>query len=334
MALPWPVRIAGVGRYLPDRVVTNSEVAALCDVPEKWIARHCGVLERRWAEPTLGETNSWMAAEAVREALDEAKIAAGDLDLIMNASGTPEQTIPDGGPLIQRHLGLQDSGVPCLTVHSTCLSFLNGLQLGGSLIANGTHERIAVVSSEIASVGLSRAEREAMSLFGDAAAAVILTPSGEGKASRIDAIHFETYGSAAHLTEIRGGGSRCHPNHADNKPADNVFHMEGPPLLKFCQDRAEGFLERLAPGLSQDLGDIRCVLPHQPSLIGVKAMFDRPWREGARVDTLPRLGNVVAACIPVNLYEAVRTEALTRGDRALLWGLGAGVSFGGVILTY
>ena len=102
----------------------------------------------------------------------------------------------------------------------------------------------------------------------------------------------------------------------------------------FSAERAEGFLDRLRPGLSRDLGEIRCVVTHQPSRIGLRAMFNRPWPAEARVDTLAQFGNVVGACIPVNLYEAVRTGAITRGDRALLWGLGAGVSFGGVILTY
>ena len=331
MAFDWPVRISGMGRYLPERIVTNAEIAAMCDVPADWIATHCGVRERRWAEPDLGETNAWMAAQAIQEALAQADLPASSLGLIMNASGTQEQLIPDGGPLIQRQLGLEDSGIPCLTVHATCLSFLHGLQVAGSFIAAGTHDHIAVVSSEIASIGLDGAEREALSLFGDAAAAVILSRSTQ---SRIDTIRFETYSRVAHLTEVRGGGSRRPPNHPDTVAADNVFQMNGPALMQFCLNRSDPFLERVQPGLSRDLGGIDVVIPHQPSLAGLRAMFDRPWPAGVGVNTLERLGNAVAACIPVNLYEAVHTGALQRGQRALLWGAGAGVSFGAAILTY
>ncbi|MBT3221342.1 MAG: ketoacyl-ACP synthase III [Proteobacteria bacterium] len=333
MALPWPIRIAGVGRYLPERVVTNAEIATLCDVPVEWIEDHCGVRERRWAEPELGETNSWMAAQAINEALEEAEFDGRSLDLIINASGTTEQMIPDGGPLIQRQLGLEDTAIPCVSVHSTCLSFLQGLQMAGALLTAGTHSKIALVSSEIASIGLEGAERETPSLFGDAAAAAILTSSAEGS-SQFESIRFETYGAAAHLTEVRGCGSRRPPNHPDTVPADHVFHMDGPAILQFCLDRTEGFLERLVPGLSQELGDIDIVVPHQPSRVGLQAMFNRPWPEAARVDTLATLGNMVAAGIPVNLYEAVHLGKLTRGSRALLWGLGAGVSFGGAVITY
>jgi 3-oxoacyl-[acyl-carrier-protein] synthase-3 len=110
--------------------------------------------------------------------------------------------------------------------------------------------------------------------------------------------------------------------------------MDGPAILRFCRGRAEGFLERLQPGLSRDLGGIDWVIPHQPSLTGLQAMFDRAWPTSCRVDSLSRLGNMVAVCIPMNLCEAVQSGRLERGQRALLWGLGAGVTLGGIVITY
>ena len=97
-----PLKIIGVGRYLPERVVGSAEVEALCGLPAGWIERRSGVRERRWV---ADETSSLMGAQAAREAVAEAGLALSDLDLILNASGTPEQAIPDGGPLIQRQLG-------------------------------------------------------------------------------------------------------------------------------------------------------------------------------------------------------------------------------------
>src|SRR5688572_7446931 len=128
------IKIAGMGRYLPERIVTNEELEALCDLPRGWIEKHNGVCERRWIN---GETSSYMGAQAAREALDKAGMQLGDIDLILNASGTPEQVIPDTGALIQRQLGLGESGIPSMSIHATCLSFVAALDMSASLITSG-----------------------------------------------------------------------------------------------------------------------------------------------------------------------------------------------------
>ena len=114
-----PLKIIGLGRYLPERIVPSAEVEALCGLPPGWIERRSGVRERHWATT---ETSSYMGAQAAREAVAQAGLALSDIDLILNASGTPEQAIPDGGPLIQRQLGLGGSGIPCLSVHNTTVN--------------------------------------------------------------------------------------------------------------------------------------------------------------------------------------------------------------------
>src|SRR5690348_3640209 len=109
-----PIKIIGLGRYLPKRVVPSSELEAMCGLSPGWVERRNGVRERRWV---TDETSSYMSAQAAREALEEAELRADQLDLIINASGTGEQAIPDTGALIQRQLGLGNSGIPAMTVH-------------------------------------------------------------------------------------------------------------------------------------------------------------------------------------------------------------------------
>ena len=326
-----PLKIVGVGRYLPARVVPSAEVEALCGLPAGWIERRSGVRERRWVS---GETSSAMGAAAAREAVADAGLALEDLDLILNASGTPEQAIPDGGPLIQRQLGLGASGLPALSVHATCLSFLAALDLSASLLATGRYRTILIVTAEIGSVGINVREPESASLMGDAAAAVVVTRTPPGEAAGLLAARLETYGDGADLTAIRGGGTRRHPNGADTQPEDNLFHMDGPQVLRMALRYSGAFLEQLRPGLSQGLGGIRLVVPHQPSKMGLKAMEMFGWPADQIVRTLDRLGNCVAASIPCTLYEAIRGGRLQRGDEVLLVGTGAGLSIGGVILTY
>lgn len=327
-----PLKIIGVGRYLPKRVVPSSEVERLCGIKPGWIERHTGVRERRWAEPS--ETNSYMGAQAAREAVADAGLALDDIDLILCASGTPEQTIPDNSALIQRELGLGESGTACMSVHITCLSFLLAMDLASAMLAVERYRTILIVSSDIASVALNFKDPESAALFGDAASAVVVTRTPEGEASRVEKARFETYSIGAHLTEIRGGGTRRHPQNPDTTPEDNLFSMAGPKVYRLARQHQDTFLERLRPGLSRSPGTIKLVLPHQASLLALRALRRNSIDDDQVVITLDRFGNCVATSLPLTLYEAVKTGRMARGDEILLAGTGAGLTLGGMILTY
>ncbi len=329
---PRPLEIIGVGRYLPDRVVTSAEIAGRVGIEESWILRNQGVRERRWV---THETASIMAAAAAREALEDAELEPEDLDLILNASGTQEQAIPDGAALIQRELGLGDSGVSCFSVHATCLSFLVGFDLASHLLGSGQHRHVLVVSSDISSCALDFSEPEACTLFGDMAAAAVLRLPVPDSPSLIHASRLETFGIGADLTAIPGGGTSRHPNDPATRPEDNLFHMQGRKVARLSIRHGGDFLERLRPGLSKGLGDIDLVIPHQASRLALRLMARHfGFGEENLVSTIETHGNCVAASIPGALYEAIRSGRLSRGDKALLLGTGAGLSIGGVIFTY
>jgi 3-oxoacyl-[acyl-carrier-protein] synthase-3 len=326
------LKIAGVGRYLPKRVIHNPELEERLGLHHGWIQEMSGVVERRWVGD--GETAAFMGAEAAREAVADAGLELKDIDLILNASGTQQQAIPDGGALFQRELGLGSSGIPSMSVHTTCLSFLTGLDVSNCLLASGRYQRILVITSDIASVGINFHNAETASLFGDAAVAAVVVRTPEGEASRINAARLETYGDDADLTTIRGGGSRRHPNHPDTKPEDNLFHMEGRRVYMRAVAKLGTFLEQLRPGLSQGLGSIKLVVPHQPSKLGLRSLRKYNFPPEQVVEIVDRFGNCVAASIPLALYEAVRGGRMQRGDEVLMVGTGAGLSLGGLILTY
>lgn len=336
-----PVRISGLGRYLPKGTVTNAELEQRFDLPEGWIHAKTGVRERRRADVAAGETASVMGAAALTDALAEARIDATDLDLIINASGTPEQAIPDGGPLIQRELGLERSGIPCFTVHATCLSFVAALDVAASMLVARTHRRIAIVSTEIGSMGVSGVDPKSESLWGDAAAAAVLELSPEGSASRLERVLFRTWSEGADLTSIRGGGTRLHPSRPGAVPEDLHFTMNGQAVLQMSLRRAGRFFSDLHPPLRHGGMDgtnseerIDLAITHQPSKAGLEAMERFGVQADRTVVTLDRLGNCVAASLPCTLFEAVRTGRLARGDRALLFGTGAGLSMAGALLTF
>ena len=326
-----PLKIIGLGRYLPPRIVQNSELERIYALSAGWVERRNGVRERRWVTT---ETASFMAAEAAREALDEAGLRPDQLSLIINASGTAEQAIPDTSALIQRQLGLGRSGIPAMSVHTTCLSFLTALDVAANFLSTGRYTTILIVSSDISSCGINPKEPESATLVGDAAAAVVVSRSGMEDASAIHHAHFKTSGDGASFTAIRGGGSARHPAKPDHNSDDDLFRMDGPAVLRMVRSFDEAFLEELYAGLSTSLRDIDLVVPHQSSKVGLLLLQRYGWPEAKIIHTLEWLGNCVAASIPATLYQAVRSTTLQRGQKFLLVGTGAGLSIGGLVMTY
>ncbi len=326
-----PLKIIGLGRYLPPRIVQNSELERIYALSAGWVERRNGVRERRWVTT---ETASFMAAEAAREALDEAGLRPDQLSLIINASGTAEQAIPDTSALIQRQLGLGRSGIPAMSVHTTCLSFLTALDVAANFLSTGRYTTILIVSSDISSCGINPKEPESATLVGDAAAAVVVSRSGMEDASAIHHAHFKTYGDGASFTAIRGGGSARHPAKPDHNSDDDLFRMDGTAVLRMVRSFDEAFLEELYAGLSTSLRDIDLVVPHQSSKVGLLLLQRYGWPEAKIIHTLEWLGNCVAASIPATLYQAVRSTTLQRGQKFLLVGTGAGLSIGGLVMTY
>jgi len=331
MQVDLPLKIIGLGRYLPSRIVHSAELETTFGLPQGWIEQRNGVRERRWVTT---ETASFMAAEAAREALHHAELRPDELDLIINASGTAEQAIPDTGALIQRQLGLGSTGIPAMTVNNTCLSFITALDVAAMYLSTGRYNNILIASADISSCGINPQEPESATLVGDAAAAVVVTRAGEKKSSMVHHSHFRTYGDGAYLTTIMGGGSARHPAKADHNPVDDLFHMDGLAVLRMVRSVDEVFLEELYPGLSTSLLDIDLVVPHQASKVALQMLQRYGWPECRIQKTIEWLGNCVAASIPATLYQAVHDGALQRGNKFLLVGTGAGLSLGGLVMTY
>jgi len=206
--------------------------------------------------------------------------------------------------------------------------------VAANFLQTGRYKNILIASADVASCGINPKEPESASLVGDAGAAVVVTRSTEGDPSILHHAHFKTYGEGAYLTAIMGGGSGHHPRYPNHKPEDDLFHMDGPAVLRMVREIGDDFLEELYSGLSKSLVDIDVVVPHQASKVGLLMLTRFGWPEQKIMHTLEWLGNCVAASIPVTLYQAVRDGNIQRGNKVLLAGTGAGLSIGGLVLTF
>lgn len=327
-----PVKIAGLGCYLPERRVTNAELEERLGIPAGWIERATGVRERRYA---TDDTTLSMAASAARVALEAAGLDAGDLDLIVGACTAPHQAIPCTAALMQRELGAREGASACFDLNATCLSFLFAFHTVSQLMAAGVCRTALIFSSELASRSLNPHEQESAVLFGDAAAAAVVVPSQPGEESALCHARFETYGSHADLTQIVGGGTHHHPNDPATTPQMNAFHMDGPAIFRQATRLVGPFLDRFFEPLGWERGEVDALVPHQASRHAVEQLTRRLGFLPERVVlNLALRGNCIAASIPLALTEAVCAGRIRRGDRVLLVGTGAGLTLGAVALTY
>lgn len=324
---PLSLKIAGIGCYLPKKVVSSKELENRYGLDEGWCEQNLGVTERRWVQD---EIPSFMGAQAAGEALANADMDADDIDLLISASGTAvfERGLPDAGPLIQKKLGLETSGIPSFTMQNNDLSFMTALDTGAAFLNTGRYETILVVSSEIFSRNLDESNPHVSTLFGDGAAAAVLTLPGDGEVGDIQTAHFATYGSGAAYLESKLGLAAREIEAA--QAVNLTLKMDETAFVDAAKKAIAGLLDKL-PGKGRD--DIVVIIPPQAG-----TALSGPVRErfpGEKlVSVYDRFGFCGAASVPLALHQAVKQENLTRGSRFLMLGVGAGLSVGSMVLTY
>ena len=309
--------------HVPPAVQTADDLAPLVGRSPKWITTRTGVVERRVSSIQMDE----MAADAARRVLD-----GEPPDLIVNASLTPIQLIPDSSIFVQRALGFE--GIPSFSVHATCLSFLVALHQVSALVHAGAYRRVLIVSAEQGSVCRDLSHPESELLIGDGGAAALVGPTPEGETSELLAWDMRTFPSGAHLAELRGCGTAHHPNDPSTVAADNLFRMNGPGIYKKAVLAVGRMVRRVCDKAGLAPGDVDLVVPHQASgpALATLPRFGLP--EEKVVGVVDRYGNCIAASLPMALHTAVEEGRLQRGMTVLLMGTGAGLSVGAAILRW
>jgi 3-oxoacyl-[acyl-carrier-protein] synthase-3 len=330
--LPLAIKIAGLGKYLPEKIVTSAELETQLGITPGWVEQVTGIHSRRYAS---GETVSEMAVAAARKALAMAGMESCDLDAIIGASASVRQAIPCTAAFVQRELGAPDGMSACFDVNATCLGFVLALQTAAYLIAGGVYKNVLIFSSELATFSRNPQQWESAVLFGDGAAAAVVTAAQPGEASAIWHSRLITHSSSADLTQFVGGGTLHHPNDPATTPEMNTFDMDGLAVFRKAARLVPPFIEEFSAQLGWNVQDCDLIVPHQASGQGLKLLTARFGFPEERVFThLHERGNCIAASIPLAFTEALEAGRLQRGDRVLLIGTGAGLSIGALALTF
>jgi len=276
-----------------------------------------------------------MAAQALTQALKKANLQFNDLDLLLSGSGTMSQPIPCNAALIQEAMGELHSGVPSFDMNSTCLSFVTALDHISYAMQAGRYQRIAIVSSEIASIGLNFAEKESAALMGDGAVAIILERDLNDQ-SHILSAGMNTYSSGAHYAEIRSGGTNMHPMRTPGvREEDLMFKMDGPKIFKQALKYLPEFFTGLLNQANVQRRDLKLFIPHQASSMALRLIQSKlDISDEQYFMYLDRVGNTIGASIPMGIHFAIEEGKIQRGDLLSLVGTSAGFSIGGMILRY
>ena len=324
------IKISGTGVASPAKRVESVEIDRFQNLPDGHTEAVCGVKSRAYATT---ESASSLAVMAIEGAVVRAKMSIDDIDCIICASGTMEQAIPYNAAKIHALLNLRQP-IPSFDINMTCLSALMAMDVAASFIEIGRYKNILICSSDLASVGLDWNNIEVGGLFGDGAAAMILSATTQ-KNIGIKAVNFETHSIGVDYCQIKGGGSLHHPSKIEGDyRAYGKFNMEGKELYKLTLKVIDKFCNALLEQAHCNLDDIDWVVPHQASKLAIEHLQKKLSLDPNKViNILADHGNQIAASLPTALHHLLSNDQCKSGDKILLLGTSAGLSLGGMILV-
>jgi 3-oxoacyl-[acyl-carrier-protein] synthase-3 len=319
-------QVLGCGGYLPDRVVTNAELAATLDTSDEWIVQRTGIRQRRIA--ASGEYTSHLAVRAARRALQMACVAPDEIDLIVLATSTPDNTFPATAAKVQAALGMQRGAA--FDVQAVCTGFVYALATADNFIRAGQAKTVLVIGAETFSRIIDWQDRATCVLFGDGAGAMVLraVPSNGSVAERgILSTHLHSDGRQHDLLYVDGGPSTT--------GTAGFLRMEGKEVFRHAVQRlAEAVDEALtANGLAPR--DIDWLVPHQANRRIIDAMARKLGLPAEKVVlTIDRHANTSAASVPLALAEAAGDGRIQPGQLVLLEAMGGGLTWGAALLRW
>jgi 3-oxoacyl-[acyl-carrier-protein] synthase-3 len=326
--MAFKARIIGTGSYLPERVLSNSDLEKMVDTNDEWIVSRTGMRERRIARSD--EFSSDMGTAAARLALTDARLAPDDIDFIIVATLTPDYLCPNTACLIQQSLGAKRAGA--VDVSAACTGFLYALAMAQSFVEAGMYRNILIVVAEKLSSVTNYKDRSTCILFGDGAGACVVSSQGSGLA--ISSIRLGADGEQAKLLVVPAGGCRLLAS-AEIVTNDQFYiQMAGNEVFRHAVRRMEVACKECLEAAQLQERDISWLIPHQANLRIIDAIAKRfEHLPPERIyKTIHKYGNTSAATVIIALDELQKQQQIKDGERILLTAFGGGFTWGACLL--
>lgn len=327
-------KILGTGSFLPDKILTNDDIAKRVETNHQWIVERTGIHNRRISDPLKDENPSGMAKIATLRALEAANLTPNDIDLILFSTTIPDQFFPNTACMLQHKLGITN-GCPAIDINAACTGWMYAIPMADAMIKTGLYKHILVVGSEMTSSFNNWDDRNTCILFGDGCGVAILGRASESEDSQI----FSTVLTADstkkdHLT-LLGGGAIKRITHEVLDKGENWVAMNGPEVFKSAVKTMASLSEKVIQDSGKTMADVDWFIPHQANLRIIEAVGNRfsfpPEKVIVNVD---KYANTSSATVPIALDEYIRSGKIKRGDNLLLAAFGAGLTAGAVFLKY
>ncbi len=316
--------------YVPEKRVTNDDLAELVNTSDEWIRERTGIGERRVVAD--GECNSDLSAKAIENCLANSGVSAEEIDLIIIPTVTPDMAFPSTACLVQEKLGAKKAWG--FDLSGACSGFLFALATGAQFVQTGTHKKVVIVGTDVMTSIIDPQDRATCVLFGDGAGAVLLEPTEDEGIGFLDFL-LRADGSGGKYLHMPAGGSKNPASHETVDKRMHYVHQDGRTVFKF----AVKYLTEVTLEILRRNGrvpeDLSLFVPHQANLRIIKSTAARlKLREDQIAVNIERYANTTAATIPISLFESYSNGRLKKGDLVVLASFGAGFTWGSVLLRW
>ncbi|MEA4833641.1 beta-ketoacyl-ACP synthase III [Anaeromusa sp.] len=321
--------ILGLGSYVPERILTNADLEKIVDTSDEWIFSRTGIKQRHVADEATATSD--IAAGAAKRALAHAGIKAEELDLIIVATATPDMFFPSTACLVQEKIGATHAAA--FDLAAGCSGFVYGLTVATQFIQAGLYQRVLVIGAETLSKILDWTDRNTCVLFGDGAGAAVIGPVPAGYG--VLGVELGADGHGGELLKMPAGGSRRPPSAETVAQRLHYVHMNGNEVFKFAIKVMGEAAQKALQKAGMTDADVDYLIPHQANIRIIQSAAKRLQLPMEKVHVnVDRYGNTSAASIPIALEEAVLEGKVKNGDKLVLVGFGAGLTWAACVLRW
>lgn len=326
-------KILGTGSYLPEKILTNDDIAKRVDTNHQWIVERTGIHTRRIGEHEKDETPSGMAARASLKALEAAGLEPNDIDFIIFSTTLPDMFFPNTASVLQQKLGITNQ-CGCIDINAACTGWTYAVPMADAMLRTGMYKRILVIGSEMTSAFNNWDDRNTCILFGDGAGAVILGVTEEGDSQIYTSTLSADSTKKDHLY-IAAGGSAKKITQEVLTNNEQWLTMNGQEVFKAAVKTMASLSEKVLADSGKTMEDVDWFIPHQANLRIIEAVgnrFNFPLEKV--IINVDKYANTSSATVPIALDEAIRDGRIKRGDNILIAAFGAGLTAGAIFLKY